>query len=184
MTWDAHHRRDDVLRTVVDEVNARRDGSVPMELPGVAETFRGRLDLVAALQLRWHTRLAGNIERELMDRPADLEGAVLTAWQTTVDDLPGVRAVLDASAADPTEPGVAAALERAHRKEWALLAAMAGRASAQDAAAARVGQALEERARASYVPTPVTTSPRHRQEPQENDERPGLIGRIRAVLAA
>ena len=62
-TWDSFHRRGEVLRAVVDEANLRRDGMLPTDLPGVAETFRDDLSLVAALQLRWHTRLAGTIER-------------------------------------------------------------------------------------------------------------------------
>jgi adenine-specific DNA glycosylase len=52
-----------------------------MELPGVAETFGDELTLLGALQLRWHTRLAGDIERELMGQPMDLEAAVTAAWR-------------------------------------------------------------------------------------------------------
>ena len=40
-TWDSFHRRGEVLRAVVEEANVRRDGVIPMELPGVAETFGG-----------------------------------------------------------------------------------------------------------------------------------------------
>ena len=180
MTWDAHHRRGEVLRDVVDEVNSRRDGSLPTELPGVAETFSDDLDLVAALQLRWHTRLSGRIDRALVDEPSDLERAVLAAWVATADELPGVRAVLDAHLAAPTSPEMAEALEVARAKERALLAAMAGKASAQDAAAARVGARLEEQARATYAPVVPVRGPRHRGE----DTQRGLIGRLKAVLAA
>lgn len=180
MTWDAHHRRGEVLRDVVDEVNSRRDGSLPTELPGVAETFSDDLDLVAALQLRWHTRLSGRIDRALVDEPSDLEHAVLAAWVATAEELPGVRAVLDAYHAAPTGPAMAEALEVARAKERALLAAMAGLASAQDAAAARVGARLEEEARAAYAPVAPVRGPRHRGE----DARPGLISRLKAALAA
>lgn len=62
MTWNAYHRRGDVLRTVIAEANTRRDGILPLHLPGVTEAFGDELNLVAALQLRWHTRLAGTIE--------------------------------------------------------------------------------------------------------------------------
>src|SRR6476619_3433591 len=102
MTWDAVHRRGEVLRDVVDEADRRRDGALPADLPGVAETFADDLALIAALQLRWHTRLAGRIEGALVDEPADLESAVLTAWRRTAADLPGVRMVLDAYADEPT----------------------------------------------------------------------------------
>jgi hypothetical protein len=180
MTWDAHHRRGEVLRNVVDEVNLRRDGSLPTELPGVAETFSDDLDLVAALQLRWHTRLSGRIDRALLEEPSDLERAVITAWRATAGEMPGVRAVLDAHLAEPTGPAMAEALETARAKERALLAAMAGKASAQDAAAARVGATLEDRARAGWTLTVPARGPRSHR----GDDRPTLIGRLKAVLAA
>ena len=129
MTWDAFHHRGDVLRRVVDEAEARRDGVLPMELPGVTETFGDAHHLLAALQLRWHTRLAGGIERALLDQPDDLEAAVVSA---------GVRRILDAHRE---------ALERAHHKEVVMLAVLAGRANAADVAAVRIGERLEEQAR-------------------------------------
>ena len=140
MTWDAFHHRGEVLRRVVDEAEARRDGVLPMELPGVTETFGDAHHLLAALQLRWHTRLAGSIERALLDQPDDLEAAVVSAWRAAAAELAGVRRVLDAHRE---------ALERAHRKEVVMLAVLAGRANAADVAAVRIGERLEERARAT-----------------------------------
>lgn len=130
MTWNAFHRRGEVLRVVIAEVNRRRDGVLPMDLPGVAETFEDDLALVGALQLRWHTRLAGMIERELMERPGDPDAAVASAWRRTAEELPGVRAVLDRCADSPTTLEMARALRTAQRKEQALMAAMSLRASA------------------------------------------------------
>jgi len=95
MTWDAFHHRGDVLRAVDAEADARRDGTLPMDLPGVAETFGDESALVTALQLRWHTRLAGRIEREVDRAPHDPEAAVAAARRQTARELPGVRAVLD-----------------------------------------------------------------------------------------
>lgn len=180
MTWDAHHRRGEVLRAVVDEANSRRDGALPMELPGVAETFGDELSLIAALQLRWHTRLAGRIERALMESPMDLESAVVSAWRGAASELVGVRQILDAYTQSPSTPAMGEALERAHRKDWMLMAAMAGKASAQDTRAASVGRSLEEKARAAYDPTVV--SGRHRADVEGG--RTSLLGRIKAVLAA
>ena len=180
MTWDAFHRRGEVLRIVVDEANARRDGVLPMELPGVAETFGDELALIAALQLRWHTRLAGRIERTLMEQPSELEPAVLTAWRGTAYELAGVREILDAYATEPTSEEMRTALETARRKDWILMAAMAGKASPAEAGAARVGRALEGKARAAYNPT---AEPRHRAD--EDDHRRGsLLGRLKAHLPA
>lgn len=180
MTWDAYHHRGEVLRTVVDEANLRRDGVLPMGLPGVTETFGDELGLVTALQLRWHTRLAGRIERALMEDPMGLEGAVLNAWRSTASELAGVRQILDAQLAEPSTPEIGRALEKAHRKDTVLMAAMAGKASIADASAVRVGQQLEDKARAAYDPT---ATPRHRAAAPE--ERPAsLLHRIKALLPA
>src|SRR3546814_18930851 len=89
MTWEAFHSRGDVLRRVLDEVARRRDGQLPMALSGVRETFRDELDLLGALQLRWHTRLQGKIEHELAAQPPDLETAALSAWRAAADQIPG-----------------------------------------------------------------------------------------------
>lgn len=152
MTWDAFHRRGEVLRSVIDEADTRRDGTLPMELAGVAETFGDELTLIGALQLRWHTRLAGMIERALMDRPRNLETAVLSAWRSTAAELAGIRAILDSYNETPTSEAMARALTTAHRKDWVLMAAMAGTASAQDRRATAVGCDLERRARAAHQP--------------------------------
>src|SRR6478735_11908545 len=95
MTWKSFHRRGEILRTVIATADRRRDGLLPMDVEGVAETFGDELSLLGALQLRWHTRLSGRIERELMNQPMDLEAAVIAAWRTAAADLPGIRAILD-----------------------------------------------------------------------------------------
>jgi len=184
MTWDAVHRRAEVLRDVVDEANLRRDGALPVDLPGVAETFADDLALIAALQLRWHTRLAGRIERTLVDQPADLESAVLSAWRRTAADLPGVRMVLDAYAAEPTSTEMAEALATARRKEWVLLAAMAGRASAADSGAGDVGRRIEEQARMAYDPTALPAGADRPAEPSAGAPFAAIVHRIKAHLAA
>lgn len=187
-TWDSFHRRGEVLRAVVDEANQRRDGILPTELPGVAETFGDDFSLVAALQLRWHTRLAGRIERALMEQPMDLEAAVVTAWRRTADELGGVRMVLDSAAAHPSSEEMAEALETAQRKDWTLMAAMAGKAGPGDAGAASVGRAIEQQARALYRPT--RTAPSHRAEPGPSrgdvlkDQLRGRLTKLKAHLAA
>ena len=94
MTWTSFHRRGEILRTVTRVADERLDGALPMDVTGVRETFDAHT-LLGALQLRWHTRLAGRVERELMYQPMDLESAVVRAWHSTADELPGVRAILD-----------------------------------------------------------------------------------------
>jgi hypothetical protein len=177
--WAAHHRRGDVLRAVVDHADLHRDGLLPTHLPGVAETFRDETELVATLQLRWHTRLAGRIERSLAEQPTDLEAAVVAAWRATALELAGVRMILDRAAEAPADDALAAALDRAATKEHTLLAAMAGRAAMDDPGAPAVGRALEEKARAGLPPAP-TTPRAHRADGAARS----LVGRLRAVLAA
>lgn len=174
MTWNSLHRRGEILRTVIDVAGARRDGTLPMDVPGVAETFGDERTLLGALQLRWHTRLAGRIERELMSQPMDLERAVVTAWQETATELPGILAVVDRYRAEPLDAAMAEAMSKSAAKERILMAVMAGRSSAQDGAAARVGAEIEARARATHRPAP----------PGSEHANDGLLERIRAALAA
>jgi hypothetical protein len=188
MTWDAH--RHEVLRAVIEEANLRRDGQLPMDLPDVVDTFGDELTLIGALQMRWHTRLAGHIERALAEQPSDLEAAVLVAWVATAQELVGARRILDHYALVPTDEEMSSAMSKARQKEWALLAAMAGLASAQDSAAIGIGRALEQRARAVYDTQPFPATPLTAEGP--DDRHPGrhsghhesLLGRLKAVLAA
>ena len=76
MSWKTFHHRGETLRDVEHVANERRDGALPMSVPGVAENFTDELDLVGALVLRWHARLSGNIERAMAGEPLDLEAAV------------------------------------------------------------------------------------------------------------
>jgi hypothetical protein len=174
MTWTSHHRRGDVLREVIRTADTRRDGHLPLDVDGVAETFGDDLTLLGALQLRWHTRLAGHVERELADQPLDLDGAVARAWLRAAEDMPGTRAIIDHHVAHPTSPEMARTTALATGKEHEMLALMAGRASAPGEAARRAGRAIELAARTSYVPRAV--------EPART--APTLVQRIRAVLAA
>ncbi|HSE08746.1 MAG TPA: hypothetical protein VLB29_08770 [Nocardioidaceae bacterium] len=183
MTWDAFHRRGEVLRNVLEHAETYRDGELPMELPGVAETFGDELTLLGALQLRWHTRLAGTIERELMGQPMDLEASVMTAWRKTATDLAGLRAILDGYTAAPLSGEMAQMLDKAHRKDWTLMAAMSGKASPADKAAPRVGRAIEQKAREAYRPRPSGSNLPGRRR-AEAPTRQSLMKRVKAHLVA
>jgi hypothetical protein len=141
MTWDAYHRREAALRSAVAVIDRRRDGQLPWaELDAIRTTFDSPTDLLVALQMRWHTRLAGQFDRILGDQPMDLRAAVIAAWRAATVDLPGVRAVLDAHEDEP-------ALRTALAKELAYLAAAAGVAGLADPAAVRIGQEIRSDAR-------------------------------------
>jgi hypothetical protein len=148
MTWTTFHRRGEVLHAVIGAVDARRDGLLPMDVPGVLETFGDQLTLLGALQLRWHTRLSGHLERALMHQPLDLDEAAVTAWIAAADELPGTRLVLDHYREQPLDERMRATLATATTKERVLLAVMAGRGAATARATAAAGAELESRARA------------------------------------
>ncbi|MEJ7834308.1 MAG: hypothetical protein WKF79_15445 [Nocardioides sp.] len=175
MTWKSFHNRGDILRSVIATANVRRDGILPMDVDGVTETFGDELTLLAALQLKWHTRLAGHIERELMTQPMDLEQAVGNAWSEAADELPGVRVVLDHYRAEPLDAAMAEAMHKATRKELMFLAAMAGLSSVQDPASVSIGERIETNARHAHRGVATLTV---------DADRPSLLDRLKAVVAA
>jgi hypothetical protein len=193
MTWSTFHHRGATLQRVLETADARRDGLLPLDLPGVAETFHGELDLIAALWLKWNARLSGNIERALVAQPLDLEGAVASAWSLTSEQLPGLRAILDRYVESPSDSEMAAALGRAKEKEWARLAAAAGLANDESPAAARAGRQVELRARTESAEQRARQSAEDLLAHATTDVRtstdldgatPSLVERIKAVLAA
>jgi hypothetical protein len=177
MTWTSFHRRGDVLRAVIAAADQRRDGALPSDVDGVAETFADDLDLLAALQLKWHTRLAGRIEREQLHQPLDLRDSVVRAWQLTADELPGIRAILDEARRHPADEATREVVRKAVAKEHVLLAVMAGRASAQDDRAAAAGARIEDEALATRAPYPLDGA-------GDGVQRPSLLVRLKAALAA
>jgi hypothetical protein len=180
MTWTSFHRRGDVLRDVIAAADQRRDGVLPRDVDGVSATFADDLDLLAALLLKWHTRLAGRIEREQMTQPMNLRASVVRAWHQTADELPGIRAILDEQRLRTADAATAEVLRKSADKEHVLLAVMAGAASAHDSLAASVGAGIENEAKA--------TSPSYDALEQggerEQSGRPTLLGRLKAALAA
>ncbi len=178
MTWTAFNNRGETLRSVIAAAAQRRDGILPMDVPGVAERFRDELDLLGALQLKWHTRLAGHIESELSVQPMDLELAVATGWARAAQELPGVRLIIDHYRDHPTDDAMARAVARFTSKEHHYLAAMAGRAGVDREEGQSVGARIEERARTTEPGTPAIDV--------VEDEQPRLpfLERLRAVVAA
>ncbi|WP_028472601.1 hypothetical protein [Nocardioides alkalitolerans] len=181
MTWNAYHRRGEVLSTAIATADARLDGRLPTDLDGVRATFADDLDLLGTLQLRWHTRLSGRIDAALATQPLDLEEAVATAWAGTAADMPGVRAILDGPAADEIGGHAVRVMAGARAKERAMLAAMAGRSSFDDSVGAVAGAAIEERARQLLASGAVGGTAR---SATTDPGASGLLGRLRAALAA
>ena len=176
MTWKSFQNRGEILRSVIATAAVRRDGTLPMDVPGVAEAFGDELDLLAALQLKWHTRLAGHIERELVTQPMDLRAAVESAWGHAADELPGIRKILDRYRAEPLDEAMATAMTKATAKEHVLLAVMSGRSSVDEPRAVPIGAEIEASARAAHEQR-VTV-------PADPVEQPSLLERLKAVVAA
>ncbi|MGH3366759.1 MAG: hypothetical protein ACRDOY_06115 [Nocardioidaceae bacterium] len=154
MTWATHHRRDTVLHDVMTAADTRRDGALLWsEVEGAEEAFDTPTDLLLAVQMRWHTRLSGAIERQLTEQPWDIPGAVVHAWRHLASEMPGVRMILDAHADDD-------AMRTARRKEWQLLATASGLSGFDDVAAPQRGHEVEQRARSVTV---VKTAPERRK---------------------
>ncbi|MFS3128708.1 hypothetical protein ACLM5J_09915 [Nocardioides sp. Bht2] len=175
MTWDTFHRRGEVLRRIIETADLRRDGELPWDVDGARVVFSDDIDLLGALQLRWHTALAGQIETALADQPVDLEAAVVGAWRAAVADLPGVRLILDAYRAHPADAEMERMMSAASAKERQMMALMAGLASRLDldAHGARRGELLERKAREGLqFPAAVVPTPR------------GFLDRLKAALAA
>lgn len=174
MTTTPAYTRANVLQAVINEAQVRQDGHLPSDLPGVTTTFVDTADLVGALLLRWHTRLATALERAMGEYPLDLEAAVVRAWRRARDESAGVRLVLDRLAANPPNEAVARALRTTAHNDWAYMAVAAGLASTLDAAATPVGRSLETKARCGDHPEPAT----------EFVAQPSLLARLRDVLTA
>lgn len=138
--------RNRVLLRVIEELDARPDGTLPREVSGVGEAFKDDTELVGALQMRWYTRLNGRIEIE-QQRLSDREDAVVSAWRLTQAWSPGLRRALDQLAEAPLSPEVDRMLAKARRKEHIMLALMAGVATFHDDWSARRGAELELAAR-------------------------------------
>lgn len=178
MTWKSLPNRGETLRAVIETANTRLDARLPMDVPGVTETFGDELDLLGALQLKWHARLAGHLERQLASQPMDLERAVQAAWIASADELPGVRALLDHYRSHPLNDEMSWAMARATVKERVMMATTAGLSGIGELAGAPIGARIEAQSRATRAARPVPTF--HTLAPR----RATFLDRLRSVLAA
>jgi hypothetical protein len=187
MNWNAYHQRGDILRAVVETADHRRDGALPLDVPGVAERFDDETDLIGALVLKWHARLSGNIERALAQEPTDLESAVSAAWRHTATQMPGLRLLLDHAEELPATEKMAAAMRRAHRAERIRLAQAAGLANDTSDRAVAAGARIEQQAREGLsepAPAPVVAPTPEAAPVRSAHDRESFVRRIKAVLAA
>ena len=170
MTWDAYHRRKNVLREML-AIADRRPGTTLTELldsvVGAREAFPTDVDALFDVQMTWFQRLSGQMDRLLSGEHESPDLVPVTAWVTTAAELPGARALLDAHRDEP-------ALRTAFAKELAYLAMSAGSVVGNELTTH--GRRIQETARDRLAAAPAV--------PADDSARPGLITRLRNVIAA
>ncbi len=172
MTWDAYNRRKQSLREILTIADRDRHLTLTDLLQLVdprREAFEDETAVLFDLQMLWFQRLSGTVDRFTADGTDNFELAALDAWVSAAADLPGARALLDAHRHDP-------ALLKAFANEQAFLASAAG-VPINHPDLVRHGQRLIRTARIEE-----SRAPRSTEDP--TDQRPGLIARLRSVIAA
>ena len=171
MTWDAYHRRKNVLREML-AIADRRPGTTLTELldsvDGAREAFPTDVDALFDVQMTWFQRLSGQMDRLLSGEHESPDLVPVTAWVTTAAELPGARALLDAHRDEP-------ALRTAFAKELAYLAMSAGVPPTSPDVTSH-GRRIQETDRDRLAAAPAV--------PADDSPRPGLITRLRNVIAA
>ena len=120
--WSTVHSRSTALREIVRLLDEGHD--LPWDA-ATAVVFRDRDDLLQGLHELWSRRLHGRIDLALETDDHELDESVSRAWIETVDDLPGVRRVLDEHADEP-------ALRQLERTQLRAVAVAAGLATFSD----------------------------------------------------
>ena len=149
MSWNDFYRRRDILDAILTTAARDPRGPLPFdEVPGAAETFGTREEVMLALQYNWTRTLSGHLRAE-----AQAGGDGPNATAGTEDDTDTVkRAFAAAVRRNRTLYEVLAAhrdeypaLRAAHRAEQAMLAVSAGLAEPDEPLdeIAKVGAAFE-----------------------------------------
>ena len=119
MTWKSFHNRGEILRSVIATAGVRRDGYLPMDVSGVAETFGDELTLLAALSDALLETAGDDAEAGLVQGAGD--GGELG------DDVLAVAALLEhpdhardlsLGAAQPGDRGLCGVVLELHGPSW------------------------------------------------------------------
>ena len=177
MTWDAYHRRKELLREIFAMADRHPDRTSLSSVLDAVDPHRLVLeDETAALfeiQMVWFQRLSGHIDRLTSEGGEAPALVAVAAWAASAAELPGARALLDAHS-DSTE------LAAAFAKERAFIAASAG-IPANDPNLDGRGERIIAAARIDAAALPV-----HQPAPEalDDEQRQGLIARLRSAIAA
>lgn len=170
MTWDAYHRRKNVLREMLAIADRQRDitlADLRATVDNAREAFPTETDLLFELQMTWFQRLSGHLDRLVAAGGSSPAIVPVTAWVSAAADLPGARALLDAHRDEP-------ALRTAIAKEQSYLASASG-VAAYGSQLRVLGQRIQDTARQNLAELPAVEIGHGRQ---------GLLARLRSVIAA
>ena len=169
MTWDAYNRRREALREVLAVADSHREDANPSKLMTEVEaansTFGCVVELMLDVQMNWFQRLSGQLDRAFAEGVDDLEESIIKAWSDAAAQMPGARALIDASEDMPE-------LQRALTNEYVFLARSAGVPSYHPDLVGH-GQRMRSAAKVQLVDVPVVP-----------DTPAGLFARIREAFAA
>lgn len=175
MTWDAYNRRKTALRDMLALADRHDDATLETLLdtvPGAREAFDDPRIALFDAQMLFVQRVRGQVDMSLGDGLDDEavahEDAVVDAWATAAEQMPGARVLLDEAEAEGD-------LTKAFAKERALLATMAGVPPLHPDLQAH-GARLRDLAREQVG--------RRREESLPEIPRGGFMDRLRSVLAA
>lgn len=176
MTWDAYHRRKELLREIFAMADRHPDRALSSVLDAVDPHRLVLEDETAALfeiQMAWFQRLSGHIDRLTSEGGETPALVAVAAWAASASELPGARSLLDAHS-DSTELATALA------KESAFIAASAG-VPTNDPNLGDHGERIIAAARIDAAARPILQPA---PEALHDDQRQGLIARLRSVIAA
>lgn len=118
MSWKDYERRQRLMDTVLGDVAASGDWSLPRQRqPEISETFGGEAGFALALYPRWFSALSARLDAVLEELPDDLEGAAEQEARRLARERPAMIAVLSAYV---DHPELAAARHREQQYlDWA-----------------------------------------------------------------
>ena len=169
MTWDAYNRRRDALREVLAVADSHREDANPTKLMTELEAaniaFGSVAELMLDVQMNWFQRLSGQLDRAFTEGADDLEESTIKAWADAATQMPGARALIDASEDMPE-------LQRGMLNEYVFLARSAG-VPANHPDLVGHGKRMRTAAKRQVVDVP-----------EMPDTPDGFFARIREALAA
>lgn len=101
MAWERVHRRNRVVRAVVDRAADGPASPTPAEREAIAREFVDLADFLLAVHALWTRAFEARLDAVLETGQLGPQPAAAEAWSDLADALPGARRILDAYADQP-----------------------------------------------------------------------------------